>query len=121
VSTVSRQRDLKAAYKREPRPMGVYVVRNTVTKTGYLGASVDLDGILNRRRFEVRMGSHMNKALEAEMKAHGAEAFAFEVTDRLEPKEGQDDKRELAELMALRLEVGLAAPDGTPLILSKID
>lgn len=117
---MSRQREMKAAYKREGRPMGVYAVRNIVTNTAYLGWATDLDGILNRNRFELRMGGHTNKALEADLKAHGLDAFAFEVVDRLDPKEGQDDRAELQTLLALRMEQGLAAPDGVALRLLPI-
>ena len=117
---MSKQRDLKAAYKREARPMGLYVVRNTRTATAYIGAATDLDGILNRNRFEMKMGGHTNKALAADLKAHGLDAFAFEIVDRIEPKEGQDNRVELADLLKLRLETGLAAQDGTPLRLVPI-
>jgi len=117
---MSRQRDLKAAYKREARPMGLYAVRNTRTATAYIGAAVDLDGILNRNRFELKMGGHTNKALAADLKAHGLDAFAFEVVDRLEPREGQDDRAELDMLLKMRLEEGLTAADGSPIRLIPI-
>jgi len=117
---MSKQRDLKAAYKREARPMGLYVVRNTRTATAYIGAASDLDGILNRNRFELKMGGHTNKALAADLKVHGLEAFAFEIVDRLEPREGQDDRAELAVLLQMRIEHGLAAADGSPIRLVPI-
>jgi hypothetical protein len=119
---MSRQRDLKTAYKREAQPMGVYVVRNRVTHVGYIGIATDLDGILNRQRFELKMGGHMNKALVADYKQHGPDAFAFEIVDRLEPKSepGQDYESELEMLLQLRLEQGLKTEDGTPVRLIPI-
>jgi hypothetical protein len=113
---MKKQRELKADYKREPRPMGVYAVRDTKEHVAYVGTAKDLPGILNRHRFELKVGGHQNKELVAAYKLHGADAFAFEVLDTLEPKTepGQDYDDDLGTLLRLRMEQGLKEDDGTP-------
>jgi hypothetical protein len=116
---MKKQRELKADYKREPRPMGVYAVRDLKVHVAYVGTAKDLPGILNRHRFELKVGGHQNKDLVAAFRQHGVDAFAFEVLDKLEPKTepGQDYEDDLAMLLQLRMEQGLTEEDGTPVSL----
>jgi len=79
TSPAGRQRDLKRAYKERPKPAGVFQIKNTVTGRALLGSSLNLDGSLNRHRFMLGLGSHYNKAMQAEWKEHGAQAFRFEI------------------------------------------
>jgi hypothetical protein len=96
--------------------MGVYAVRNLVTHVAFVGSARDLPGILNRHRFELKLGGHRNADLAQSYKDHGPDVFAFEVIDRLEPKNesGSDYASELELLLALRMEQGLTAEDGKP-------
>ena len=112
---MKKQRELKADYKREARPMGVYAVRDMISHIAYVGTATDLPGILNRQRFELKVGGHKNRDLVAAYKQHGPDAFAFEVLDRLEPSDepGKDYVRELEMLLQLRMEQGLTETDGT--------
>ena len=111
---MKKQRELKADYKREPRPMGVYAVRNIATHVAYVGTATDLPGILNRHRFELKLGGHRNSELAKAHKEYGPEAFVFEVLDVLEPRDEllADRAKELETLLALRMEQGLRAEDG---------
>ena len=113
---MKKQRELKADYKSALRPMGVYAVRDTIAHVAYVGTAMDLPGILNRHRFELKVGGHRNADLVAAYKAHGPESFVFETTDTLEPKSepGQDYVRELEMLLELRMAHGLTEADGTP-------
>ena len=97
------QRLLSRQYKERKPPMGVYVIRNLVEQHVFVGASLDLDGAMNRHRFELKLGGHRNPALSREWKQHGAHNFAFEVIDRLKPRDepGYDCKSELSALLAL--------------------
>lgn len=97
------QRALKKAYKETPRPRGVFVVRNRANGKVFLGGSQDLPGALNRHRFQLKMGSHQNGALQADWKSLGEDAFEIEVLDELKPQEGPetDPVREVAVLLAL--------------------
>jgi len=111
-----RREELKAEYKRQARPMGVYAVRNLITHVAYIGTATDLPGILNRHRFELKLGGHRSADLARAYKDHGPDAFVFEILDTLEPKNegGLDYASELETLLSLRLEQGLTAEDGEP-------
>jgi hypothetical protein len=113
---MTRRRELKADYKREARPMGVYAVRNLMTRVAYVGTATDLPGILNRHRFELKLGGHRNADLAQAYKDHGPDAFAYEALDTLEPKTegGLGYVSELETLLSLRMEQGLTAEDGKP-------
>jgi hypothetical protein len=77
-------------YKETARPMGIYRVRNTANGKWLIGSSVNLPAILNRQRFQLELGSHPNRALQADWKEFGPEAFVFEVLDTLEPSDTLD-------------------------------
>jgi hypothetical protein len=106
----SRRADLKRHYKENPPEMGVFAVRNLVNGKVLVGASLNLPGALNRLRFELSTRIHRNTpALQEDWDRLGAEAFAFEVLDVLEPPKepeasGVDVKEELRVLEALWLE-----------------
>ena len=102
-------------YKEAARPAGVFRVRNTETGRTLIGHSVDLPGMLNRQRFQLRSGAHPNGELQSDWRQWGADAFAFEVVDLLEPAEGSEqisteDLKSLAAAWAEKL-----AEEGVPL------
>jgi GIY-YIG catalytic domain len=103
----SKKRELKRDYKETPRPMGVYKICNTTNNKILVGASVNLPGILNRHRFELQMGGHKNRALQADWNEFGGECFTFEVIEELKPK-GETPaglKEELATLEEIYLDM----------------
>lgn len=78
---------LLAAYReRRPRP-GVFALRCAVTGQTWVQATPNLDSCRNGVWFPLKLGSHPNKVLQAEWKAHGADAFAIE---EVEVVEGDD-------------------------------
>lgn len=81
-------------YKENPRPAGVFVVRNIIEGKALLGVSTDLPGMLNRQRFQLEMGSHPDRDLQSDWNRLGPEAFGFEVLDELQPLEQATDARE---------------------------
>jgi hypothetical protein len=97
---------LKQEYKQNPRPMGVFLIRNMVNEKVFVGVSLDLAGIINRHKFQLAMGKHPNTRLQAEWNEHGSESFAFEILDQLNPQDNphSDYKRDLASLEDLWLE-----------------
>ncbi|MNT45742.1 hypothetical protein D3C72_1823400 [compost metagenome] len=104
---MSDKQALKAAYKQDGhrfRAMGVYQIKNQANGKVYLAASPNIDGTMGRDRTWLRMGNHLNKALQQEWKAYGPEAFAFEVLELLTPT---DEPRNYPEELALLLEVWL--------------
>ncbi len=102
----SRRSELKRSYKEAPPPMGVYAVRCLANGKVLVGASANVQGMLNRIRFELTTGMDRLPALLEDWRRYGAEQFTFEVLDVLKPSEepGVDAKEELAVLEALWLD-----------------
>lgn len=102
----SEQKALKKEYQQGHTPMGVFQIRNMVNEKVFVGSSLNLPGIFNRHKLELKMGSHKNKALQAEWNEFGADKFAFEILDELTPvSDPQHDYREdLVHLEDLWLE-----------------
>jgi hypothetical protein len=94
------------AYKESPRPMGVYRVRNLRNGKSLVGSSVDVPAMLNRQRFQLESGFHPDRALLAEWREFGPDAFAFETLDTLEPPDepDHDPAADLKTLEAMWLE-----------------
>jgi hypothetical protein len=101
VEAALDRKALLRQYKETPRPAGIFAVRNVAEDRLLIGVSTDLPGMLNRQRFQLEMGSHPDKALQADWNRLGADAFAFEVLDELEPlADGDSDVHE--DLCVLR-------------------
>lgn len=62
-------------------PMGVYAIRDRVSGEVLVASSRNVPGAINRIRFELRLGTHGNKRLQAEWNRSGADRFAFEVLE----------------------------------------
>lgn len=76
--------------------MGVYAIRDKETGKALLVASSrNVDGAINRARFELRLRSHSNKELQAEWDSNGPERFIFEILVLL--KENDDPEFNYAE------------------------
>ena len=84
------RKGLVRQYKETPRTMGVGVVRNLTTGKSLLVAGVDLPSLLNRHRAQLKFNAHRVEALQADWNAQGADAFAFDVLDTLEPTDKPD-------------------------------
>lgn len=77
---------LKQTYQQNPRAMGVFLIRNNLTDKVFLGAGLDLHGIINRHKFQLKNGVHPNKSLQADWNESGSNNFAFEIVDELTPR-----------------------------------
>ncbi|MCW5629156.1 MAG: GIY-YIG nuclease family protein [Rhodoferax sp.] len=97
------KRSLRNGYKQSFVPIGVYAIRNTVNQRVYVGGSRNLEGAMNRHRFELATGAHRNAALLADWKRYGADAFRFEVLDQVRQSTDPDVDydAELATLLEL--------------------
>ncbi len=102
LPTESR-RALIRQYKETPRPAGVYAIRNKLSARVYVGGSLDVEGAMNRARFELNMCTHRSKALLKDWIANGAGQFSFEVIDRVKERKDPDfdRKAELEKLLSL--------------------
>lgn len=78
-------------YKETRRTAGVFRVRNIAGDRSLVGKSIDVPSALNRERAQLRTDTHMNRALQADWKALGADAFAFEILDTLTPPADKPD------------------------------
>lgn len=74
-------------YKKTIQPMGIYQIRNMKNGRIYIGSAKDLRGRINSNKFQLRMGSHLNKEMQKDFDEIGEEGFSFEILDYLKPKE----------------------------------
>ena len=97
---------LKKEYQANPRPMGVFLIRNMLNDKVFVGVGLDLAGIINSHKFQLKMGVHRNRHLQSDLNECGGENFAFEILDQLEPREdlSDDGRQDLAFLEDLWLE-----------------
>lgn len=73
-----------AAYKERKTSGGVYAVVCLATGQRWIGCAADLEKIQNRIWFTLRQGSSPQASLQAAWSAHGPEAFALDVLERLD-------------------------------------
>ena len=71
-------------------PMGIYVIRDRASGHSLLGASRNVYAALNRARFELRMGTHADRVLQAEWNRCGVDGLAFEVLELVKEREDAD-------------------------------
>src|SRR5512140_2298118 len=99
----SARRELTRRYKQAPPPMGVYAIRNRLNQRILVGASLNVEGALNRHRFELARGQHRSAALMQDWLRDGADNFSFEVIDVVKPRDDPafDYVAELDAMLAL--------------------
>lgn len=102
MSPIAR-RDLARQARDAFPPMGVYLIRNTETGQALVASSRNVHGAISRIRFELRLGSHRDKALQAQWDRSGPEKFDFDVLELLREREDAnvDYAEELRMLEAL--------------------
>ena len=103
---MSDKKQLKQKYKRAARPMGIFLIRNVVTDKVFLVSALNLNGGINRHKFQLAAGSHPNRALQEDWKVLGEENFAFEIIDQCEPPDNPalDSRVELEAMEAMWLD-----------------
>lgn len=100
---MDRKKELKNNYKQTLRTMGVYQIRNLVNEKVFVGSSMNLNGIINRHRFQLKMGSDPNQSLQKAWHESPGD-FSFEILEEIKPREGLDYEKELEFLEDLWLE-----------------
>ncbi|MGJ7541607.1 GIY-YIG nuclease family protein [Variovorax sp. LT1R16] len=100
---MTQRRELSKQYKETGPRMGVYAIRNGAGKVVFVGASLNVDGAMNRDRFELKNKTHRNKRLLEDWLRWGADGLRFEVIDILKKRDDPafDPQAELASLLAL--------------------
>ncbi|WP_420104480.1 GIY-YIG nuclease family protein [Bosea sp. (in: a-proteobacteria)] len=76
-----------AAYREREIETGIYAVRCVPTGAIWVGQSPDLSKIQNRLWFTLRLGNNTHRSLQEAWRAEGADAFTFEILERLENEE----------------------------------
>ena len=100
------KKQLKKDYQIAKRSLGVFLIRNTTNDKVYVGSGLDINGIINRHKFALGAGGHNSKQLQKDWNELGAEKFAFEILDQMEPLDdpGFDARCELAFMEEMWLE-----------------
>jgi hypothetical protein len=70
--------------------MGIYAIRDRAGGHMLLGASRNVHAALNRARFELRMGKHADRVLQAEWNRSGVDGIAFEVLELVKERKDAD-------------------------------
>ena len=93
-------------------PMGIYAIRDRASGHLLLGASRNVHAALNRARFELGMGKHGDRVLQAEWHRSGVGGLAFEVLELVKEREdaGFDYAGELKALEQIHRELQGLAP-----------
>ena len=71
-------------YKEKKPIAGVYAIRCSATGEAWVAGAPNVEPQEQRHWFGLRTGGHANKALQAAWTAHGADAFTFEILERLD-------------------------------------
>lgn len=85
------QKRLTREYKRQPKRIGAYCIRNIENQKCFVGVSRDVDARLNRHRFALRTNSEeVSAELQEDWNRLGADAFEFAVLETIEPPKGHE-------------------------------
>lgn len=96
---VLRKRDVK------PRPMGVFLIRNILNDKVLVVAGINLEGAINKHKFQLASGIHPNPRLQADWNQTSPSNFEFEIVDQLAPVgDARVDHADLQSLLQLWLE-----------------
>ena len=92
--------------------MGIYAIRDRASGHLLLGASRNVHASLNRARFELGMGKHADRALQAGWNRSGADGLAFDVLELLKERDDAhfDYEGELKALEQIHRELQGLAP-----------
>ncbi len=94
------KKELKKQYKQTLRPMGIFQIKNLANNKIFIASSSNIEGKLNSIKFQLEMGSYINKELQKDFNQLGENNFLFETIDVLEPKQdpGYDYTEDLKTL-----------------------
>jgi hypothetical protein len=102
-SKVKSRKELNREYAERVKPAGIFQVKNLTSGKILLGSSLNLEGPLNRHRFMLKIGSHTNKALQADWDRLGPDQFVFEILEEVKRREDPafnlKDELELLEML----------------------
>jgi hypothetical protein len=85
-----RKKNLIRQYKEREVPAGIFQVKNVSTGMVFLGSSLNIDGSLNRHRFQLSAGMHPVQSLQRDWNTYGPEKFLFEVLETVKRTDDPD-------------------------------
>lgn len=83
---MNRKEELKQLYKETKVDAGIFQIKNTKNQKIFIASTRNLKTI-NGQQFMLKMGSHINKSLQADWNEFGEDAFTIEVLEILKEKE----------------------------------
>ena len=103
------KKELKKQYKQTVLPMGVFQIKNLAKGKIFIDSGLNIQGKINGCKFQLALGSHMNRALKEDFNQTGITNFSFEMIDYLKPKEDiqmdyTDDLKMLEEMWIEKLQ-----------------
>lgn len=120
---MTNNKTLKRQYLETKTRAGVYLIRNQITGRALVAGSTNVQGTLNRHRFELRYRQHRNARLAQDWVEHGEGNFLFDVLDMVKASEDPafNAAQELETLVSLwrqeipcRGELGYDEPRSAP-------
>ena len=79
--------EIKRAYKEMPRQADIFRVKNLKNGKILLGSSTNLHDPLNKHRFMLSIGRHLNVALQEDWNRLGPDAFTFDILEEVKPSQ----------------------------------
>jgi len=93
---------LLTAYRERKVAAGIFAVTGPEAGQCWVGLAPDLSTVWNRTTFQLRLGGHPSRMLQAAWSARGGEGFAFREVERLDTEEtGSDLNRTLRARLAV--------------------
>lgn len=74
-------------YKEKKTRSGVYAVRCAASGEVWVAGAANVENQQTRHWFGLRMGSHMNKAMQTAWNVHGEAGLDFEILESIEAEE----------------------------------
>jgi hypothetical protein len=75
------RKEIHREYKERVKPSGVFQIKNKMNGKVLLGSSLNLEGLLNKHRFMLRINGHPNKELQKDWNELGPDQFTFEILE----------------------------------------
>ena len=103
------KKELKKQYKQTLRPMGVFQVKNLTSGKIFIDSGLNIQGKINGCKFQLALGSHMNRALQEDFNETDITNFSFEIIDYLKLEKDMemdytDDLKMLKEMWIEKLQ-----------------
>lgn len=86
LTTPPTRRDLSRRARDAFPPMGIYAIRDRLSGRSRVFSSRNVPGAINRIRFELRLGSHPDKALQSAWREGGPQRVSIEIIELLKER-----------------------------------